>query len=118
MELVERICQDPTIQALARYIGEPRKSPQGGWACAKGVWGSSAPLVSAALAHILKRPVLLVSAHLDNADNAQDDLEVFTGGEIVNEFLVSTGYLPGAHRESCPVYPIVLGKRPPWSRDS
>jgi hypothetical protein len=22
---------------------------------------------------------------------------VFTGGEIVNEFLMSTGYLPGAH---------------------
>jgi len=46
------------------------------------VWGSSAPLVAAALARILKRPVLFVSAHLDNADNAQDDLEVFTGGEI------------------------------------
>lgn len=28
----------------------------------------------------------------------------FTGGEIVNEFLVSTGYLPGAHSEDCPVY--------------
>ncbi|MDQ6764389.1 MAG: DNA-3-methyladenine glycosylase I, partial [Bacteroidota bacterium] len=28
----------------------------------------------------------------------------FTGGEIVNEFLMSTGYLPGAHIESCPVY--------------
>ena len=28
---------------------------------------------------------------------------VFTGGEIVNEFLVSTGYLPGAHDEDCPV---------------
>jgi DNA-3-methyladenine glycosylase I len=28
----------------------------------------------------------------------------FTGGEIVNEFLMSTGYLPGAHAESCPVY--------------
>lgn len=28
----------------------------------------------------------------------------FTGGEIVNEFLMSTGYLPGAHSESCPVY--------------
>ena len=27
----------------------------------------------------------------------------FTGGEIVNEFLMSIGYLPGAHRESCPV---------------
>jgi len=28
----------------------------------------------------------------------------FTGGEIVNEFLVSTGYLPGAHSQQCPVY--------------
>jgi DNA-3-methyladenine glycosylase I len=28
----------------------------------------------------------------------------FTGGEIVNEFLVSTGYLPGAHSEDCPVF--------------
>jgi DNA-3-methyladenine glycosylase I len=28
----------------------------------------------------------------------------FTGGEIVNEFLMSTGYLPGAHDTSCPVY--------------
>jgi DNA-3-methyladenine glycosylase I len=27
----------------------------------------------------------------------------FTGGEIVNEFLMSTGYLPGAHDPSCPV---------------
>ena len=29
---------------------------------------------------------------------------VFTGGEIVREFLVSTGYLPGAHDEDCPIY--------------
>ncbi len=28
----------------------------------------------------------------------------FTGGEIVNEFLMSTGYLPGAHEKGCPVY--------------
>lgn len=28
----------------------------------------------------------------------------FTGGEIVNEFLMSTGYLPGAHSKDCPVY--------------
>jgi DNA-3-methyladenine glycosylase I len=28
----------------------------------------------------------------------------FTGGEIVNEFLVSTGYLPGSHSPDCPVY--------------
>jgi DNA-3-methyladenine glycosylase I len=28
----------------------------------------------------------------------------FTGGEIVNEFLISIGYLPGAHSIDCPVY--------------
>lgn len=28
----------------------------------------------------------------------------FTGGEIVNEFLMSTGYLPGAHSPQCPVF--------------
>jgi DNA-3-methyladenine glycosylase I len=28
----------------------------------------------------------------------------FTGGEIVNEFLMSTGYLKGAHHESCPIH--------------
>jgi DNA-3-methyladenine glycosylase I len=39
----------------------------------------------------------------------------FTGGEIVNEFLVSTGYLEGAHIESCPVYKKVLKQKPAWS---
>ena len=29
---------------------------------------------------------------------------VFTGGEITSSFLMSIGYLPGAHEESCPVY--------------
>lgn len=28
----------------------------------------------------------------------------FTEGEIVKEFLMSTGYLPGAHSPDCPVY--------------
>lgn len=40
---------------------------------------------------------------------------VFTGGEIVREFLVSTGYLPGAHDTDCPVAPGVLKLSPPWS---
>jgi len=38
----------------------------------------------------------------------------FTGGEIVNEFLMSTGYLPGAHVESCPVYKKVVKLKPKW----
>jgi DNA-3-methyladenine glycosylase I len=40
---------------------------------------------------------------------------VFTGGEITGEFLLSTGYLPGAHQTDCPVYARVLAARPPWS---
>jgi len=28
----------------------------------------------------------------------------FTGGEIVNEFLMSIGLLPGAHTKNCPVF--------------
>lgn len=28
----------------------------------------------------------------------------FTGGEIVNEFLMSTAYLPGAHSQDCPIF--------------
>ncbi len=38
----------------------------------------------------------------------------FTGGEIVGEFLMSIGYLPGAHREDCPVYRTIARLNPPW----
>ena len=41
---------------------------------------------------------------------------VFTGGEIVNEFLMSTGYLPGAHQADCPIYKKIASLRPAWMR--
>ena len=44
-----------------------------------GVWGSASPLVAATLGRMRHGPVLLVTAHLDAADNAADDLEVLTG---------------------------------------
>ncbi|HKV76238.1 MAG TPA: DNA-3-methyladenine glycosylase I [Gemmatimonadales bacterium] len=40
----------------------------------------------------------------------------FTGGEIVGEFLMSIGYLPGAHRETCPAYKRILKQNPQWKR--
>lgn len=43
---------------------------------------------------------------------------IFTGGEIVNEFLLSTGYLPGAHDKDCPVYKKVIRLKPMWSLKS
>ena len=38
----------------------------------------------------------------------------FTGGEITGEFLISTGYLPGAHSEDCPIYERIVDVNPPW----
>ncbi len=41
---------------------------------------------------------------------------VFVGPEIVGEFLMSTGYLPGAHRPNCPIYAQIARLHPPWMR--
>mgnify|MGYP000932874394 CR=1 FL=1 len=38
----------------------------------------------------------------------------FTGGEIVNEFLMSTGYLKGAHEENCIIFDRILDNKPKW----
>jgi len=44
-----------------------------------GVWGSGAALVAAALGRLTGRCVLLLTGHIDAADNSADDVEVFTG---------------------------------------
>jgi DNA-3-methyladenine glycosylase I len=41
---------------------------------------------------------------------------LFTGGEIVGEFLMSIGYLPNAHRPDCAVYKAIAQKSPPWQQ--
>lgn len=38
----------------------------------------------------------------------------FTGPEVVREFLMSIGYLPGAHSPDCPVYGRIAAHAPPW----
>jgi DNA-3-methyladenine glycosylase I len=40
----------------------------------------------------------------------------FTGGEITGEFLMSLGYLPGAHREDCPAFKRAAKSKPAWMR--
>ncbi len=40
----------------------------------------------------------------------------FTGGQIVGEFLMSVGYLPGAHEPDCPAFARIAALSPPWSR--
>jgi DNA-3-methyladenine glycosylase I len=38
----------------------------------------------------------------------------FTGGEIVNEFLMSIGFLPGAHDSNCSIYKKIQKSNPRW----
>ena len=38
----------------------------------------------------------------------------FTGKEITNEFLMSTGYLKGAHIDECPIHQKILALKPMW----
>ena len=38
----------------------------------------------------------------------------FTGNEITGEFLLSTGYLEGAHDRNCPIYSKILKEKPKW----
>ncbi|MDY1032829.1 DNA-3-methyladenine glycosylase I [Stenotrophomonas sp. CFBP8980] len=42
----------------------------------------------------------------------------FTGGEITGEFLMSLGYLKGAHADDCPVQKRILELKPAWSQPS
>ncbi|AVM73655.1 DNA-3-methyladenine glycosylase I [Magnetospirillum gryphiswaldense] len=41
---------------------------------------------------------------------------VFMGGEVVGEFLMSIGYLPGAHHPDCPVFAELTKIQPPWMK--
>jgi DNA-3-methyladenine glycosylase I len=41
---------------------------------------------------------------------------VFSGGEITREFLVSTGWLPGAHDPDCEAYARAVAAGAPWAQ--
>ena len=66
--LLDAISQTRVVADLARAVGE------GGRHAGSGSFGSSTTLVAAALGERASRPVLLVTAHLDDADEAQDEL--------------------------------------------
>jgi transcription-repair coupling factor (superfamily II helicase) len=60
---------------------------------AEGLWGSSAPIVAAMSAQRLGRPLLLVTAHSDDADDFRDDIE--TAADAKPELLPALESLPG-----------------------
>jgi transcription-repair coupling factor (superfamily II helicase) len=72
--VVASIAADPRWERL-----RDRVSRVGGVVHVSGLWGSSAPLVAAMVASASSRVHLYVTAHLEEADDARDDLELFLG---------------------------------------
>ncbi len=86
--MVDWITRDETFVGLVRRLeGDP------GVSSAVGLWGSSAPIVAGLLARTLNRPLLYVAAHLEEADEARDDIELATGW--TTELFAAWEALPG-----------------------
>jgi len=64
---------------LSRLAGA---SPSDGPVKASGTWGSFAPMLASHISKTLKRPILYVSSHIDDADNVCGDLQVFCSKNI------------------------------------
>ena len=66
---MQRIASSPAIDRLMELVDA------GGAVSARGAVGSSAVVTAAAIARRSSSPLLLVTAHLDDADEALDELE-------------------------------------------
>jgi len=71
--------RDKTVSEIIRRLG-PTKGK--GVVEVAGTWGSFAHLLAAYVSEQLKRPILYIAAHIDDADKAADDLQSF-GAESV-----------------------------------
>lgn len=76
--ITDLIEHDSSVVALARAV------ERGGAVSARGVAGSSASMTAGALAGRTGRPVVLVVAHLDDADEAADELR--SAGRAADRF--------------------------------
>ncbi|HEV8377330.1 MAG TPA: transcription-repair coupling factor, partial [Tepidisphaeraceae bacterium] len=68
---IGRLAHARALKELAHSLRQNRA------ATASGLWGSSVAAVTAALEKELKRPILLVCGHIDEADDLADDQELF-----------------------------------------
>jgi len=80
--VIERLTHHGTFRALLtriRQLAALTESNASGVVAADGLWGSFAPILAGMVARSLGRPLLYVTAHLDQADEVRDDLELFCG---------------------------------------
>src|SRR3954470_10075455 len=68
------IAQSPIVAELCRRLADERH------VAATGQWGSCALVLAAIAQKKLNRPVLILTAHLDEADDAVDQLNFFRPG--------------------------------------
>ncbi|HEX4793170.1 MAG TPA: transcription-repair coupling factor [Humisphaera sp.] len=108
-----------------------------GAAAASGLWGSSVAAVVAALDKQLRRPILLLCGHLDEADDLADDVELFAGRrpdvlpalelggggmghlseeQVANRFALIARYARGVADDALLVAPIAALMQPVPSR--
>jgi transcription-repair coupling factor (superfamily II helicase) len=72
-ESIGRLVAARPLQDLARTLADV------GAATAAGLWGSSVAAVVASLRAELRRPIVVVCGHLDEADDLADDILLFSG---------------------------------------
>ncbi|HVP13397.1 MAG TPA: DEAD/DEAH box helicase, partial [Phycisphaerae bacterium] len=89
MRLADAVMGHPIVKALCGRLGENDKTPL----AANGLWGSAAPVLASLVARHLNRPLLHVTAHFEEADNARDDMETMLGAAV--ELLPAWETLPG-----------------------
>jgi transcription-repair coupling factor (superfamily II helicase) len=86
--VLDTITNDSVVQALCKRLSGA-DTPL----AASGLWGSSAPILAAATARQLNRLCLYVVPHLDQADDARDDIETCLGTAV--DVLPAWESLPG-----------------------
>ena len=74
------IARDKTAAQIVARL--KTASPEHGPVKVEGTWGSFAPMLAAHISKTLKRPILYLSGHIDDADNVSDDLHVFAKKQI------------------------------------
>ena len=84
----DTVTSDPVVAGLANRLVEVDALQ-----AVSGLWGSSAPILAAATGDAVGRPILYVTAHLDQADDARDDMETVLGRAV--ELLPAWEALPG-----------------------
>lgn len=97
MNVVDRIAAHGTFAALLARIRAqaPARASNDGSStvAADGLWGSFSPILAGALARKLNRPLIYITAHLDAADEARDDIELFCNlaPDLLSAFETITG---------------------------